>query len=51
MTAASGVESARLSLWFVGSIPIAPSKLVPFVPIVPEGRLQRHEAVGLIGVG
>jgi hypothetical protein len=28
-----------------------PSEFVPFVPIVPEGRLQRHEAVGLIGVG
>jgi hypothetical protein len=32
-------------------VPIARCKLVPFVPIVPEGRLQRHEAVGLIGVG
>jgi len=24
---------------------------VPFVPIVPEGRLQRRENVGLSGVG
>src|ERR1700747_724968 len=51
VTGASDVESARLSIRFLGSIPIARCKLVPFVPIVPEGRLQRHEAVGLIVIG
>jgi hypothetical protein len=30
---------------------IASGKLVLFAPIVLEGRLQHHEAVGLIGVG
>jgi hypothetical protein len=32
----------------LGSIPLASCKLVLIVPIIPGGRLQRRETVGLI---